>query len=149
MDNIKIIISSLLYNYTCRISTALSILIAIFLANIHEWSFYLRINVRYSLREYRGPNLIISNENLKIVVNHILTIYFFQKGMLHVAIRGIWLRCLANERIPVPAILHRQFPCLLRHTFLAHDFLGVRQIRGGLFRPNLYTNGLSWQTISW
>jgi hypothetical protein len=65
-----------------------------------------------------------------------------------VAIRGIWPRNLANDRIPVSAILHRQFPCLLRNKFLKHDFLGVRQIRGGLFRPKLYTNGLSWQTTS-
>jgi hypothetical protein len=66
-----------------------------------------------------------------------------------VAIRGIWPRNLANDRIPAPAILHRQFPCLLRHKFLMCDFLGVRQICGGLFRPKLYTNGLSWQTVSW
>jgi hypothetical protein len=50
---------------------------------------------------------------------------------------------LANDRIPAPAILHRQFPCLLRHKFLPRDFLGVRDIRGGLFRPKLYTHGLS------
>jgi hypothetical protein len=61
----------------------------------------------------------------------------------------IWPRNLANDWIPAPAILHRQFPCLLRHKILMRDFLGVRQIRGGLFRPKLYTNGLSWQTISW
>jgi hypothetical protein len=66
-----------------------------------------------------------------------------------VAIHGIWPRNLANARIPAPAILHRPFPCLLRHKFLTCDFLGVRQIRCGLFRPKLYTNGLSWQTISW
>jgi hypothetical protein len=59
-----------------------------------------------------------------------------------------WVRNLANDRIPAPAIIHRQFPCLLRHKFLTRDFLAVRQIRGGLFRPKLYTNGLSWQTIS-
>jgi hypothetical protein len=34
-----------------------------------------------------------------------------------VAIRGIWLRSLANDRIPVPTILHQQFPYLLRHKF--------------------------------
>jgi hypothetical protein len=66
-----------------------------------------------------------------------------------VAIPGIWLLSLANERIPVSAILNRQFLCLLRHTFLTNGFLGVRQICCGLFRPKLYTNGLSWQTISW
>jgi hypothetical protein len=66
-----------------------------------------------------------------------------------VAIRGIWPQNLANDRIPALAILHRQFPCLLRHKFLKRNFLGVRQIRGGLFRPKLYTYGLSWQTISW
>jgi hypothetical protein len=66
-----------------------------------------------------------------------------------VAIRGIWPRNLANDQISAPAILHRQFPCLLRHKFLTRDFLGVRLIRGRLFGPQLYTNGLSWQTISW
>jgi hypothetical protein len=66
-----------------------------------------------------------------------------------VASRGIWPRNLANDRIPAPAILHRQFPCFIRHKFLTRDFLGARQIRGGLFSPKLYTNGLSWQTISW
>jgi hypothetical protein len=30
-----------------------------------------------------------------------------------------------------------EFPSLLCHTFLTHDFLGVRQMRGGLFRPRL------------
>jgi hypothetical protein len=56
-----------------------------------------------------------------------------------VAICGIWQ--LANDRIPVPAILHRQFPCLFdaRLRWLAADCLGL----------NAYTNGLSWQTISW
>jgi hypothetical protein len=66
-----------------------------------------------------------------------------------VAIRGIWPRNLANDQIPAPAILHWQFPCLLCHKFLTQHFLGVRQIHSGLFRPKLYTNGLSWQTISW
>jgi hypothetical protein len=64
-----------------------------------------------------------------------------------VAIRGMWPRNLANDQIPAPAILHRQFPCLFSHKILTRDFLVVRQIRGGLLRPKLYTNGLSWQTI--
>jgi hypothetical protein len=69
-----------------------------------------------------------------------------QEVIAVVAIRSIiWLRNLTNDRIPVPAILHRPFPCLIRHSFLALEFLGVRQIRGGLFRPKLYTNGLSWR----
>jgi hypothetical protein len=66
-----------------------------------------------------------------------------------VAIRGIWMRSLANDRTPVPAILYRQLPCLLRHKCMTRDLLGVRQLRCGLFSPKLYTNGLSWQTISW
>jgi hypothetical protein len=66
-----------------------------------------------------------------------------------VSLRGIWPRNLANDRIPAPAILHREFPCLKRHSFLPRDFPGVRQIRGGLVRPKQYTNGPSWQTISW
>jgi hypothetical protein len=68
---------------------------------------------------------------------------------LVVAICGIWPQNLANDQTPAPAILHWQFPCLLCHKFLTHDFLGVRQICGKLFRPKLYTNGFNWQTISW
>jgi hypothetical protein len=37
----------------------------------------------------------------------------------------------------------------VRHKLLRRDFLGVRKTRSRLFRPKLYTNGLSWQTISW
>jgi hypothetical protein len=65
-----------------------------------------------------------------------------------VAIIAIWPRNLANDQIPAHAILHQQFLCLVRHKFLTRDFRGVRQIHGGLFGPKLYTNGLSWQTIS-
>jgi hypothetical protein len=61
----------------------------------------------------------------------------------------IWARNLARDWISAPAILHRQCPCLLRHKFLTRDFLDVRQIRSWLFRPKLYTTGLSWKTISW
>jgi hypothetical protein len=32
---------------------------------------------------------------------------------------------------------------------LVYLAFGLRQMRGGLFRPKLYTNGLSWQAISW
>jgi hypothetical protein len=63
--------------------------------------------------------------------------------------RTIWARSLANDWIPVPAILHRQVFCLLSHKFLTRDSTGARYIRVGLFRPKLYTNGLSWHTISW
>jgi hypothetical protein len=63
------------------------------------------------------------------------------------------LRHLTAEHSKWPnsstAILHQQFPCLLCHKFLMRDFLGVRKIPSGLLRPKLYTNGLSWQTISW
>jgi hypothetical protein len=52
-----------------------------------------------------------------------------QEVIPDVAIRGIWPRNLANDWIPAPPILHRQFPCLLRYTFLTRNFLGVRQIR--------------------
>jgi hypothetical protein len=31
-------------------------------------------------------------------------------------------RNLAKDWIPAPAILHREPPCLLRHTFLPRDF---------------------------
>jgi hypothetical protein len=45
----------------------------------------------------------------------------------------------------------RHFPsvCCDIGKFLRLDFLGVRHIRDGLLRPKLYTNGLSWHTISW
>jgi hypothetical protein len=72
-----------------------------------------------------------------------------QEVITFVAIRGIWPWNLANDRIPAPAILHRQVSCLLRHKFLKRDSPGARYIRGGLFRPKLYTNSLKWHTISW
>jgi hypothetical protein len=56
----------------------------------------------------------------------------------------IWAWSLASDWIPVPAMFTS--PGLL---FLIRDFPGVRYLRGGLFRPKLYTNGLSWHTISW
>jgi hypothetical protein len=65
------------------------------------------------------------------------------------AFRGkIWAWNLAKDWIPVPAILHRQLPCLLRHNILTHDFPAVKPWRGKLFRPKLYTRGLSWHSIS-
>jgi hypothetical protein len=63
-------------------------------------------------------------------------------------LRKISERSLAKDWIPVPASLHWQASCLLRHTFLTGDSPGARYMRGGLFRPKLYTNGLSWHTIS-
>jgi hypothetical protein len=33
---------------------------------------------------------MLSNENLKIVVNHILTIYFFQKGCFTALLGKVW-----------------------------------------------------------
>jgi hypothetical protein len=58
------------------------------------------------------------------------------------AFRGkIWARNLAKDWIPVPAILHQQLPCLLRHNFSTHDFPAVKPWRGKLFRPKLYTKG--------
>jgi hypothetical protein len=61
----------------------------------------------------------------------------------------IWARNLAKDWIPVPTILHRQLPCLLRHNFSTHDFPAVKPWHGKLFRPKLYTKGLSWHSISW
>jgi hypothetical protein len=52
----------------------------------------------------------------------------YQEVIPVVAIPGIWPRNLANDQIPEPAILHRQFPCLICHRFLTRGFLGVRQI---------------------
>jgi hypothetical protein len=56
--------------------------------------------------------------------------------------------CCGNPRhlTAEPAILHRQFPCLLRQKFLTCDFLDVRQIRGGLFRPKLYIH--QWSQLT-
>jgi hypothetical protein len=34
----------------------------------------------------------------------------------------IWVRNLARDWIPAPAILHRESPCLKRHIFLPRDF---------------------------
>jgi hypothetical protein len=48
-----------------------------------------------------------------------------------------------------PFYIDDSSPCLLDHKFLMRNFLGVRQLGGGLFRPKLYTNGLSRHTISW
>jgi hypothetical protein len=56
--------------------------------------------------------------------------------------RSIWARSLANNWIPVPAILHRQVSCMLRQKLLKRDSPSARNIRGGFFRPKLYTNGL-------
>jgi hypothetical protein len=69
------------------------------------------------------------------------------RGLWHSA--EIWARNLAKDWIPVPAILHRQIPCLLCHNFLTHDFLAVKPWRGKLFRPKLSTQGLIWNSISW
>jgi hypothetical protein len=61
----------------------------------------------------------------------------------------IWARSLAKEWNPVPAILHREAPCLKCCFFLERDFTSLKLIRGALFRSKLYVNGLSWHTISW
>jgi hypothetical protein len=66
-----------------------------------------------------------------------------------VASRGIWERSLASKWIPVPAILHRQLPCLLCHFFLTQDYSGITLIRGGWFRLRLTINCLGWHTISY
>jgi hypothetical protein len=56
----------------------------------------------------------------------------------------IWAQNLARYWIPGPAILHRESPCLKRHIFLPRD---LQYLRGGLFRPKLNNNGLSWYTF--
>jgi hypothetical protein len=45
--------------------------------------------------------------------------------------------------------LHREVPCLMCHIFLMRDLTSLKLTRSVLFRPKLYTNGLSWDTISW
>jgi hypothetical protein len=57
---------------------------------------------------------------------------------------GIHTQITFIQRRYYKTIIH-----VTRHKFLARNFLGIRQICGRLFRPKLYTNGLSWQTISW
>jgi hypothetical protein len=69
------------------------------------------------------------------------------RGLWHSA--EIWARNLAKDWIPVPAILHRQLPCLLRQTFLTHDCPAVKPWHGKLFSPKLSTQGLIWNSISW
>jgi hypothetical protein len=72
------------------------------------------------------------------------------RGLWHSA--DIWARNLAKDWIPVPPILHRQLPCLLRPNFLTHltqDYPAVKPWRGKLFRPKLSTQGLIWNSISW
>jgi hypothetical protein len=66
------------------------------------------------------------------------------RGLWHSA--EIWARNLAKDWIPVPAILHRQLPCLLHHNFLTHDFPAVKPWRSKLFRPKLST--LIWNSLS-
>jgi hypothetical protein len=58
-------------------------------------------------------------------------------------------RILAKQWNPIPAILHREAPCLKHRIFLIRDFTSLKLIRGVLFWPKLFTNGLSWHTISW
>jgi hypothetical protein len=65
-----------------------------------------------------------------------------------VANRRTEARNVATDWNPAPVILHRQFPCLLRHKFLTRDFPGLRQIpvcgRLSLFRPKLNINCLNY-----
>jgi hypothetical protein len=59
----------------------------------------------------------------------------------------IWGRNLARDKIPAPAILHQESPCWKRHIFLLRNFLSIKYLRSGLFRPKLNTNGPSWYTF--
>jgi hypothetical protein len=61
----------------------------------------------------------------------------------------IWARSLATEWNPAPPILHQETGCLKRRIFLTRDFKSLKLIRGAMFRPMLYANGLSLNTISW
>jgi hypothetical protein len=69
--------------------------------------------------------------------------------------RGLWhstenLSAELSKRLNSSTChFHRQVSCLLRYKFLMPDSPGARYICGGLFRPKLYTNGLSWHTITW
>jgi hypothetical protein len=56
------------------------------------------------------------------------------------------LKTAQNKASP---ILHWEAPCLNGSIFLICDFTSVKLMRGALFVPKLYTNGLSWDTISW
>jgi hypothetical protein len=66
-----------------------------------------------------------------------------------VAVCGIRARKLAKQWNPVPAILHREAPCLKCRIYLKSDFPSLKLICGALFRSKLFVNGLSWHTILW
>jgi hypothetical protein len=72
-----------------------------------------------------------------------------QGGIIVVATHGIRAQELAIEWNPAPAILHREALSLNCHIFLKSDFTSLKLIRGALFRPKIYVNGLNWHTISW
>jgi hypothetical protein len=72
-----------------------------------------------------------------------------QAVILIVAIRGVRSRSLAIHWNPAPAILHQETACLKCRIYLKRDYTSLKLIRGAMFRPKLYTNGLSWHTISW
>jgi hypothetical protein len=72
-----------------------------------------------------------------------------QTVILIVANRGIRARSLAIQLNLAPTILHREAPCLKRCIFLMRKFTSLKLLRGILFGPKLYTNGLSWHTILW
>jgi hypothetical protein len=62
---------------------------------------------------------------------------------------NIWARSISMEWNPAPAILHRETACLKCRIYLKRDFTSLKLIRGAMFRPKLYTNGLRRHTISW
>jgi hypothetical protein len=62
---------------------------------------------------------------------------------------NIWAQSLAMEWNLAPAILHWETARLKCCIYLKHNFISLKLIRRAMFRPKLYTNGLSWHTILW
>jgi hypothetical protein len=72
-----------------------------------------------------GPHLFFANWERSLAICRSLE-SGLPMGYLVVANCGTEVRYVASDWTPVPAILHRQVPCLLRHEFLTRDFPGTR-----------------------
>jgi hypothetical protein len=63
------------------------------------------------------------------------------RSALHISARS-----LSKVWNPAPAILHRESPCLMRHTYLFNvpQKYEMKHIRGEMLRPKISTTVLSW-----
>jgi hypothetical protein len=112
------------------------------------WYLDLRLPRRkYSYRGLPQPRFLIWEriaKGLFLLWQTAVPLRAVCQGVIPVlANRGIWTQNATNDWIPVPSILHRQFPSLLRHKFLPRDFPGVKPLHSELIRPKLHKNGLS------